>query len=371
MDSLRIVLIEPFYSGSHKQWADGLKSFSDHYIEILSLPGRHWKWRMHGGAISLANQFLELDYKPDLILATSMLDLTTFLSLTRAKSYDIPVIMYMHENQINYPWSPQDRDVKYRRDNHYAFINYSSALSADQVLFNSTYHMTAFLDALPSFLKQFPDKQGKGNIEVLKEKSQVLQVGVNFEQLDACKPDKIDNNLPIILWNHRWEFDKQPEIFFETLFQLNEKEIGFNLVVLGEQNDTQPAIFEEARIKLKDRILHFGYTDSFTDYGKRLWKSDILPVTSIHDFFGVSVVEAIHCSCYPLLPNRLAYPEHVTDTFLYEEGELLQRLLEVIQEKKYMNIESVDSKIESYNWLKIIKRYDQVFERQINRKHVK
>mgnify|MGYP000456988033 CR=1 FL=1 len=37
------------------------------------------------------------------------------------------------ENQITYPWSPQDEDVKYQRNNQYGFINYTSALAADQV----------------------------------------------------------------------------------------------------------------------------------------------------------------------------------------------------------------------------------------------
>ena len=153
MTYLRIVLVEPFYSGSHKQWAEGLKQHSHHQIDIISMPGRHWKWRMHGAAVTLAQEFLSLDYKPDLILATSMLDLTTFLSLTRSKSHDIPVLLYMHENQITYPWSPQDRDVKHKRDNHYGFINYTSTLAADKVFFNSKYHLNSFLDALPGFSK--------------------------------------------------------------------------------------------------------------------------------------------------------------------------------------------------------------------------
>lgn len=82
---MRIVLLEAFYSGSHQLWADGFKKYSKHNITILSLKGKHWKWRMHGGAISLAKQFLELDFSPDLILATDMLDFSLFLALTKHK----------------------------------------------------------------------------------------------------------------------------------------------------------------------------------------------------------------------------------------------------------------------------------------------
>ena len=49
---LKILLIEPFYSGSHKSWADNYAQNSVHSISIISLKGIYWKWRMHGGAIS-------------------------------------------------------------------------------------------------------------------------------------------------------------------------------------------------------------------------------------------------------------------------------------------------------------------------------
>ena len=154
---MKILLIEPYFTGSHKQWAEGYKFYSKHEIKILSMKGQFWKWRMHGGAITLAKSFNNSGWNPDLILCTDMLDLTTFLSLTRKKTKHIPVAIYFHENQISYPWSPKDRDKIQNRDNHYGFINYASALSADKVFFNSKFHMNSFLDNLYPFLKNFPD----------------------------------------------------------------------------------------------------------------------------------------------------------------------------------------------------------------------
>ena len=75
---MKILILEPYYTGSHKQWAEGYKKYSNHEIEILSMKGQFWKWRMHGGAVTLAKQFNNLDYKPDLILSTDMLDFSTF-----------------------------------------------------------------------------------------------------------------------------------------------------------------------------------------------------------------------------------------------------------------------------------------------------
>ena len=65
---MNILYLEPFYSGSHKSWIDSYKLFSKHNIDVIELPGRKWKWRMHGGAITLAKDYNKLDKKFNLIL---------------------------------------------------------------------------------------------------------------------------------------------------------------------------------------------------------------------------------------------------------------------------------------------------------------
>lgn len=358
---LTIVLLKPFFSGSHQQWAEGLKKYSIHHIQILSLPGRHWKWRMHGGAVSLAKQFNELDGIPDVILGTSMLDFATFLECAKDKLAGVPSAIYFYENQLTYPWSPQDRDVKNKRDNHYAFINYTSALVADRIFFNSEYHRASFIGALPKFLNQFPDLQGKENIDRILQKSEVLYLRMDLSRFDVFE-HHLKNKNPIILWNHRWEYDKNPEEFFELMFALKDAGLAFELIVLGEQNDVHPPIFDEARVRLADRIIHWGYATTFEEYARLLWQADILPVTSNQDFFGGSVVEAMYCGCLPLLPNRLAYPEHLTEeqknVCLYEEGELAHRLATMIKEFEDIKSSSIVIK---YDWKKLICVYDSKF----------
>ena len=95
---MKITILEPFFTGSHQQWAEGYQRYSQHDVQILSLKGKHWKWRMYGGAVSLAKQFMELSELPDLILATDMLDFTTFLALTRSRTKAIPTAIYFHES---------------------------------------------------------------------------------------------------------------------------------------------------------------------------------------------------------------------------------------------------------------------------------
>lgn len=367
---MNITLIEPFFTGSHAAWAKGYARHSAHDITILNLSGNYWKWRMHGGAVTVARKFSAMDQRPDLLLVTDMLDLTTFLALTRRETAGIPAAAYFHENQLCYPWSPTDRDVVHQRDHHYGFINYSSALAADLVAFNSAYHRQAFLDALPPFLKQFPPPREVGTVKTIRRKSRVLHLGLDLQKLDApeCrqslknKPDRP----PLLLWNHRWEYDKNPEEFFQALFKLDEQGVKFQVAVLGENfQQTQP-IFESARERLKHKIVHWGYVEKFAQYARWLHRADIVPITSRQEFFGASLVEAVYCGCRPLLPKRLTYPElfpfdAYPDLFYRNFDDLVEKLSWALRSTEIIRKSNFRHCVEKYSWEHMAPEYDAVF----------
>lgn len=365
---MNITIVEPYFTGSHRQWAEGYRRRSSHRVEILSLEGRHWKWRMHGGAVSLAARFNRNEKAPDLLLATDMLDLASFLALTGSKSAGVKTAAYFHENQLSYPWPREDPDRASGRDAHYGFINYTTALCADAVLFNSAFHMDSFLSGLEPFLKRFPDHRELANIRLIEEKSRVLPLGLDLAGLDRYTMKKSPESPPLILWNHRWEYDKGPEEFFEALFRLKGLGLDFQLAVLGESFAEKPAVFSEARERLADRIVRFEYAESRAEYARWLWRSDIVPVTSRHDFFGAAAAEAIHCGCFPILPDRLTFPEHIPrerrNEFLYRDFDELLSMLE----KRIRNIEetrktAVGDFVESYDWNRMASRYDSVLSK--------
>ena len=172
---MNILYIEPYYSGSHKRWIDSYKKYSKHNIKILHLPGNKWKWRMHGGAITLANQLLNLNETIDLILCSDFLNLPVFKSICSKKIKKIPIIMYFHENQLSYPWSPEDKDIDLKRDLHYHYINYTSSLTADFNFFNSKYHLDSYIDSIKKYLKKMPDFNNFESIDLISKKSSVFQ----------------------------------------------------------------------------------------------------------------------------------------------------------------------------------------------------
>lgn len=366
---MNILIIEPYYTGSHAAWAEGFAKNSCHQIEILSMEGRYWKWRMHGGAVTLAKKYMEGEYEPDLLLATDMLDLTTFLSLTRSKTANIPTAIYFHENQLSYPWSPNDRDLVHKRDRHYGFINFSSALTADAIFFNSEYHRASFLGELKLLLKNFPDYNELDSVDKIEEKSSVLFLGMDLKKLERVQVDNGGNKdrLPLILWNHRWEYDKNPADFFNALYELVEKGLDFEVALVGENFRKKPDEFLDAKSKLGSRIINFGFLENYDDYARLLWQADVFPVTSNQDFFGGSVVEAMFCNCFPILPRRLAYGEHIPgdshNQFFYSDfGDLVSRLDFAITNIDQIRSQEISPFVERYDWNHMAPIYDVSME---------
>ena len=50
--------------------------------------------------------------------------------------------------------------------------------------------------------------------------------------------------------------------------------------------------FEAARERLGERVIHYGWADAET-YARLLWQADVVVSTALHEFFGISVVEAM------------------------------------------------------------------------------
>ena len=372
LHNMKILLLESFYTSSHKHWVDGLISNSKHTIHLLSLPGRHWKWRMHHAGLHFAQKVVELDIEYDIILCSDLMNVAEFRGLLHKNGHHnswyntIPIGTYFHENQITYPWSDTDPDVRLKRDNHYGWINYMTCESSDFTLFNSKYHLDIFYGSLPKFLGQFPGtKIRKSRVDQLKKSAKFLPIGLHINELIV--KDKPSNTSPVILWNHRWEYDKNPTLFFETLFDLKAKGIPFQLIILGEKYKAYPSIFDKASNLLKDEIIHFGFAESREMYLELLLKADIVPVTSNQDFFGISAVEAIAAGAIPILPNRLAFPEHLDfekfKKYYYNTDQEFYSILKKMITSFPQRDEGARNYISKYDWENVVNLYDDYFEK--------
>jgi glycosyltransferase involved in cell wall biosynthesis len=357
---MNIVLLDPYYIDSHQRWAEGLQAHSRHDISIFSLPAVHWKWRMHAGVIALADKMLSGAYRPDLVLCTDMADVGLLRGYLHSRHCMVPVVSYFHENQLTYPWSEEDTDQAAARERHYAWINFTSALVSDCVLFNSEFHRSTFLKNLPTFLRAFPDYRPMDALTRITARSYVCYPGLEPVVSGAREPRAV----PLLLWNHRWEYDKAPEVFFRCLYRLSEEGVAFELAVAGRAFSRSPDIFEEARARLAAHTVHWGWLPDQVAYRRLLNEASILPVTSRQEFFGYSVMDAVQHNVFPLLPRRLSYPELLPAPEYFYDGDPEIALAQVIRRGnwKYFSGQNLAA---PYLWPSLIKRYDDLFEQTV------
>lgn len=334
---MRILVVEPFYGGSHRQFLDQWSRCSEHDFDLLTLPARKWKWRMRHSAITFA-QTIESRFEEgerwDLLFASDMVNLAELRGLAPKALASMPAVLYFHENQVTYPV----REEK-ERDFHFGLANLTSAVAADEVWFNSDYHRRSFFAELPTFLRRMPDYRPLDRLEEVESKSRVEYPGVEDPLEGTCETSGAGRAAGAevrIVWAARWEHDKDPETFFRALGRLDG--LQFRLSVLGESYREVPEVFERAQRRFAGRIDHWGFLPKRGDYLEALRQADVVVSTAQHEFFGLGVVEAMLAGARPLLPDRLSYPELLDELerpgdFLYRgsAGVLARRLAELIR----------------------------------------
>jgi len=311
---MRGLLLQPYDTGSHRAWADGYLRHSEVDWRALRLPGRFWKWRMHGAAVTFAERLGADGQTPDVVLTTDMLDVATWRGLAPWPAHP-PLVLYMHENQLAYPtaaidadWTPSRQRRAARPDVHYAWLNLTAALAADAVAWNSAHNRDTFLDAVPAFLRQFPDAVPDHVPHTIAAKSTVLPLGLDLwptaprSHDDAVRP-------PRLVWNHRWEHDKDPEAFVALLSRLVALGLPFDVTLLGETFGRAHPARRLAVNVLGDRLAHDGFVADVQAYRAELARADVVVSTARHEFFGASVCEAVWAGAWPVLPHGLGYGE--------------------------------------------------------------
>lgn len=364
---MKLLFLNPYHGGSHAAVAEGYAAASRHQVTLLTLPMTGgWRWRMRGAAVTLARMAREQRPAADVILATDMLDLATFRALTRdIYGPQVPAAVYFHENQLTYPL-PQGRT----RDLSFAWTNYTSALAADAVFFNSGFHQRSFLAALPGLLQRYHDYHEIETVATIAAKAAVLPPGSDLQQHDAHRPPVEQEGCaapPIILWNSRWDYDKQPEAFFAALEGLAARGDNFRLIVAGEHIDPNAPEFVAARQRWQGHILHWGYAARREDYSRLLHQADIVVSTAIQEFFGLGIIEALYCGCIPILPRRLTYPdllppEHHADCLYTSPAELVERLSAALQHCGELRQRDWRAIAAPYDWARLAPRYDAALE---------
>ncbi|MEM1155434.1 MAG: DUF3524 domain-containing protein [Pseudomonadota bacterium] len=319
-DAVRVLLLSAYDAASHRHWQrEFMAMFPDWHWQVLTLPARHFAWRMRGNPLSWALSEADiLRQHYDAVVATSMVDLATLRGLIPSLG-DIPSLLYFHENQFVYPRSSHAHssiDVQ--------MVSLYSALAATGLAFNSCYNRDSFLDGVQQLLKSLPDHIPPGVVDRLRDKAHVLPVPLQADAAAASQCPSwpgTQGELAVrslrLLWSGRFEHDKGGQSLLLLLQALEASGIDYELAVTGQQFRKMPAAFDRIESDFSHRLVHFGFVHDEKMLHALQWASDIILSTADHEFQGLAVLQAVVRGCLPAVPDRLAYQEIYPELFRY------------------------------------------------------
>jgi glycosyltransferase involved in cell wall biosynthesis len=355
---------------SHMHWQNALQVMFGHWQwRTLTLPPRHFSWRVRGNALhwSIAERHT-LQEPFDLLVATSMVDLATLRGLVPAITA-IPTVLYFHENQFEYPQDGRQYNLVEAQ-----ITSIYSALAADRIVFNSQYNQDSFIEGCAALLRKLPDYVPPQVIPQLLEKAAVLPVPVDVTGCGRVIPEwpgaprTTQGGALRLLWVGRFEHDKGGDGLLRILRQLDAQGFDYELAMTGQQFRQSPPVFDTIRTEFCHRLVHFGFLSDPEHYQALLQAADIVLSTAQHEFQGLAVMEAVARECLPVVPGRLVYPEIYPARYCYEtfkddpEREAASAAL-LIQElaKLLPACDGVMPDISTFSMRQLAPRYAQLF----------
>ena len=362
---LRIAAIEPYAALSHVEFLEGLARHSEHRIELLTLPARVWKWRMRTSAIHFARE-LERTGPWDALFVSDYLNAAELRALLPPEQAALPIWIAFHENQLTYPLRAGET-----RDLQFVFTHVYSLLAARGAFFHSDYHRRTFLAALRDLFEHVPDVDMTGALARIEATSEVLPLGT---EVPRGEPRRATGEAPVILWNHRWEYDKDPDAFADAVLQLDREGEAFRLLLLGQRFREVPEAYRRITEALPHRLVGNGFVPDRDGYLAALASAHVVISTARHEFFGLGTLEALRAGLYPVLPNDLGYPELLPEedasTYLYEPAagpvDALRRALRAVSQPPSeagdeRSRRALVDHTDRFRWDRVAPRYDERF----------
>ncbi|OZG72254.1 glycosyltransferase [Hahella sp. CCB-MM4] len=347
----RILLLSAYDIDSHRSWREGLvEHLGEHEWTVLTLPARHFRWRIRGNPINWwMTRKDDLSRSYDLVIATSMVDCATlrglFPNLIRSRW-----VVYFHENQLAYPVSDEQHSSI-----DPAVVNVYSAMACDHVVFNSQHNRHSFISGLEGLIDRLPDFVDKTLSEAVAGKSSVIPVPLQ----DDLFQDEFNHQqegtvasrqLPTIVWNHRVEYDKGLDELYAILAELRYQTREFRLLLLGKRFRQHPEVFQRIADEFHEHIVVNAYAGSRREYLSWLQRSDVVLSTALHEFQGLSVMEAVALGCRPVVPDRLSYPEMFPASCRYDSVSQAVELIRTAFERPVISMQR-------FSWSSMIPLY--------------
>ena len=355
-----VLILEPWSRGSHQSWVEGWRAQSKHRISTVDGSDTGWRRSLVTAPSLFAAEIENRAGNIDALIASTPIDLATVFGLLDRSTPRPPTLLYMHESQIGYPLGPKGGQA-YRA----IVADWASIMSADRVAVASHFHADLLLTELPVFIEGLI-KGGGAKLKATLKNIQVLPVGIEESRTSTA----FQSGDLKVLWNHRWAHDKRPDEFVHAMRKLASEGLDFEIFALGDVERSGMKAHSRLKAHLGERLAICG-PRSRKEYLDALQRSDIVVSTAHHDFFGISVSEAIAAGARPVLPKRLAYPELVPTELhsdLLYEGSLedaLRTQLVLDRSELHIHKAATQKHVSRFSWRHLAPRYDAFIDQML------
>jgi hypothetical protein len=177
---LDILAIEPFHGGARRAMLETVARFSRHRWKILKLPPRKMERRLLVSATWFAEHLSRNGVgKVDLLFTSEALNLAEFLRL-RPDLAKKPSVVYFHDNQLpeaggDLPEKPTD------------LVNLNSAMAANEIWFNSLYHLRTFLGRASGMVARHEELQMRNPMARLAAKAHLVPPPIDLAEMQDAE----------------------------------------------------------------------------------------------------------------------------------------------------------------------------------------
>ena len=226
-----------------------------------------------------------------------------------------------------------------------AYMNY---FAKKDVKITGFMHAGSFTDT--DFVRDM-ERWAKNFEDIIFDITDKIYVGSNFIKNDIIKKRIVDKNklivsqLPLDIEEMKKIKIQSIDEYISPLPKISEIKLQKeNIVLFCARNcdEKQPHLFEMLEKKLghKAKFINTQKENlSKKEYYKTLSKSKVIVSFALQENFGYAIQEACYFNVYPVLPNRLVYPEMYPKECLYDTFDQCVELVDKILDNKI----SIDS----------------------------
>ncbi|XP_016155395.1 PREDICTED: glycosyltransferase-like domain-containing protein 1 isoform X5 [Ficedula albicollis] len=331
---MSVLLIEPFYGGSHKQLMDLLQEELQEDCVLCTLPAKKWHWKARTSALYFM-QTVPTSSNYRILFASSVLNLAELAAL-RPDLGKLKKVLYFHENQLAYPVQKcQERDFQY------GYNQILSCLVADVVVFNSAFNMESFLKSIGKFMKLIPDHRPKDLEKIIRPKCQVLYFPVRFPDVSSFMPEhklaRLEKVIGVKRNGDAYQSERLPgQQESRAVMKTSDAHPESGLcepqpglcTTQHEGLASPPAAPAQAEAPESTNPCQGEDKQGLTFNLSNILSGLDYQQRPLHIAWPHRWIEAVHCGCYPLCPKALVYPEIFPAEYLYSTPEQLFKRLQ-------------------------------------------